>query len=75
MPSGSPGTTWTGTVSPVAGSTGTVLVPTFITERAASGMPMYTTRTAMMTKLMERGTSLPGSRASSAMLEMVSMPV
>ena len=52
-----------------------MLVPTFITERAASGMPMYTTRTAMMTKFMERGTSLPGSRASSAMLEMVSMPV
>ena len=29
----------------------------------------------MMTKLIDRGTSLPGLAASSAMLEMVSMPV
>ena len=29
----------------------------------------------MMTKLIERGTSLSGCSASSAMLEMVSMPV
>ena len=29
----------------------------------------------MMTKLIERGTSLSGRAASSAMLEMVSMPV
>ena len=67
--------TCTGTVLPVAGSTLSSLMPTRIDESAASGMPMYTTRTAMMTKLIERGTSRSGRCASSAMLLMVSMPV
>ena len=75
MPSGLPGTTSTGTVLPVAESTGSSLNPTLIDDSAASGMPMYTTITATMTKLIERGTSLPGWCASSAMLEIVSMPV
>ncbi len=75
MPSGSPGTTSVATVLCVAGSTATVFEPTGMAESATSAMPMYTTSTVASTMLIARGTSRSGLAASSAMFEMVSMPV
>ena len=44
-------------------------------ESATTEMPAYTPSTATSTRLTARGTSWPGSLASSAMFETVSMPV
>ncbi len=44
-------------------------------ESATTVMPAYTPSTANRTRLTALGTSRPGSRASSAMFDTVSMPV
>ncbi len=44
-------------------------------ESATTVMPAYTPRTATRIRLTARGTSRPGSLASSAMFDTVSIPV
>jgi len=59
----------------VAELTGTTLECTGMADRPTIEIAKYTPSTASSTNLTARGTSRPGSADSSAMLEIVSMPV